>query len=1343
MGKATIIWTALPNEIGTAEDGKKVLRLSVFVSPRLQAESRSEDTLDSFQDFLDWTKRMQSANFNVEFSSAAATLKTIPNLKSQVQLGEGDSDLWKALFKDKTYVRSHTVDSYKNRRIISYPVFDLLQELKLKYQTIGANYGNRLLEPNTVLKGGPANRFVGIGDFNLDLNLNLPIDVAPGGHNNPPDLTDPKIRLRSMLLRFQDFHRSPPTTQPLRLLTQTDLENYIDFHQALASLSDYPYILRRLGIIFDLQIPIGDAPPINNELRVKVIPSWQSSNSNKYLSSTPQTICVWDGKRFFAKSWKNEIDNGLVILNDSNQPSSYELVEVDVDGATLKTLNLTNSLRRDLTTLQKSGYTAGLPSLRTAGISLVKTERAQSVKANLDRATEVSQQATQPFYAEDLTRGYRIDIWDSITKSWHSLCDRIGTYSFEQPGAGADQKGIIIQGIPDEGYIQMAMTQKSADADADLYLHESLCRWEGWSLCVPRPGKSVSDPGVNLDTDQVNDPITPFKLRTSFQPVKGSLPRLRFGKSYRLRARTVDLAGNSLLLKEAGDTQARPASTTEFTYRRFEPVDAPALVLRRPLSEEKTPGESLERLVIRSFNDYAPANPAKDDRAEVDSTKTQEQCDRHVVPPRTSQQMAEVHGMFDVPTGGLKPDTYELVAKKETGRFKTAQTSQATSNNGMGLEKELEMPIEPDAQIAELPYFPDPLARGVAFRNLPATQTDTIGKLNSEGNLQYTQLPNVKERPGSATLIPFDIQGEWYNALPFRVVLVEGNAAPQWNRDQRTLTVALPKAEMTTIQLSSYINPADLKLMGIWQWLQEYIDGQATNSNPAAISALAERVSGLVQGAIEGNHWMLTPYKELVLVHAVQQPLNSPIIEKIVARRRSGETAAALDGEIKIHGKSTAKIELMARWEEPIDRIGEPEPRLLSTRMKACELLLTDLAQDQIKDAAGKWLGTYDTEEDLIEFDDDYGFPVHAFEDTKYRQVRYQAVATSRFREYFNPKQPLNFCRDSEEIVVDVLATARPAAPKILYVVPTFGWERQTTTNLIMSQRQGGGVRVYLDRPWYSSGEGELLGVVFAGQNMTANPTEQERLKPYVTQWGVDPIWESSSTVSMPYTANGLDSYLSKTVQTESGLSLNEVTGATFVVAGHEVKYDRDRQLWYCDIQLDVVSSVSYFPFVRLALARYQPNAIAEAKLSPVILADFAQLAPDRSVILTYNPYNPDRLNVTVSGLTYKAIADTNGRREEGGSTIEITVEQRIPNIEGDLGWTQQQKVAEQQAPGTGNLLWHGEVNLPSQRRPKEYRLVIKEFDALYTDPLPQRDGSRSAVAVKTKRLVYADAIEI
>ena len=51
-------------------------------------------------------------------------------------------------------------------------------------------------------------------------------------------------------------------------------------------------------------------------------------------------------------------------------------------------------------------------------------------------------------------------------------------------------------------------------------------------------------------------------------------------------------------------------------------------------------------------------------------------------------------------------------------------------------------------------------------------------------------------------------------------------------------------------------------------------------------------------------------------------------------------------------------------------------------------------------------------------------------------------------------------------------------APEPLYVLPTFRWERDDEGNERRHVRRGKAVRVWLARPWFSSGDGEQLGVV-------------------------------------------------------------------------------------------------------------------------------------------------------------------------------------------------------------------------------------------------------------------------
>ena len=70
-----------------------------------------------------------------------------------------------------------------------------------------------------------------------------------------------------------------------------------------------------------------------------------------------------------------------------------------------------------------------------------------------------------------------------------------------------------------------------------------------------------------------------------------------------------------------------------------------------------------------------------------------------------------------------------------------------------------------------------------------------------------------------------------------------------------------------------------------------------------------------------------------------------------------------------------------------------------------------------------------------------------------------------------------------------------------------------------------------------------------------ALPTEaeiEEMLKPYVTQWGADPVWESRLPLLPPTVAD-----FPRHVSFGTGLTLEELPAAArVVVAGHDVDYD-------------------------------------------------------------------------------------------------------------------------------------------------------------------------------------------
>jgi hypothetical protein len=602
---------------------------------------------------------------------------------------------------------------------------------------------------------------------------------------------------------------------------------------------------------------------------------------------------------------------------------------------------------------------------------------------------------------------------------------------------------------------------------------------------------------------------------------------------------------------------------------------------------------------------------------------------------------------------------------------------------------------------------------------------------------------------------------------------------------------------MQTVPLTSYVNSDDLRLMGQWRWLREFIDKvTVTNASAAILRSFsdADRMAHVLQLAVEGGHWMLTPPRLLTLVHAVQQPLGrpdfiplsithvgrqsmpaslqtAPVLRRsdpnelapILVWRTLGANDAYLAGALRVHGASSAKIDLKSAWDDPVDDVSQPTWSLVHHEAHADELPLRTLTEGYLEASGAdhRRVGYYDPEHDQIAFvrSGDYlgvpgplpmplsdAAPRQFFGDTKHHVVTYTAVATSRYREYFEQADnaPLDFTRASEPVTVDVPASTRPLAPTILYVVPTFGWQRQTDTNLKRSVRFGGGLRVYCARPWFSSGHGELLGVALWSTSNGA--LDRDKFKPLVTQWGMDPIWATQVLDGVPSVAN-----FAGVAEAEYGLELEETfagPAARVDVAGFAPQFDETRGLWFADLVINTFRE-TYTPFVRLALVRYQPHALAQAKISRVVLADFAQLTPDRVATLTSDPFHPHKMRVVISGVAPtgpKPIIRAFPRPHDLSprpTRIRVTVQQRDASMETDLAWTPAAPstatvtvVQEGTAPSQPDLeKFAAEITFAQAPVAGELRLLIEEHEyvsADYTDHVGR-------VAHEPGRLIYAE----
>jgi hypothetical protein len=1288
--KQTIVWTALPYGI---RNGKAWL--SVLVSPRLDGNA-NQFLLSDFTDFVNWPMTVQGIEFSAEVDGGPTQIALTP----QYQL---DFDLWERIFTPGVVVYRHQFTDLKYHKLRSYPVRNTLQYLQNKYQG-WVNLGPGIPPRFETLEGTPIfNDLINMMPLPSRKNREIELEYQLGAQKALTASSNPAYN-------FYQVHKFYNPDLPSDSEHRPEIPEF-DFHEGVALLADHPSLMRALGLVLDFSMELPPGPTG----AIRVIPSWASEIEKHDIM--PFTH-YWQSGTEFQAHWEagGDLREGFLDLSNvgdlfAGNQKNYDLVQVDPDGSLLKMMHFSYAMQGLTGKHYPLGMEqeTGLPGLRTGGLGLVHLNRADNLHQHLLKMSainvdyETDPTARQYFYLDELLRGYRVDMKDlSIDQPPLSLCWRIGQYLINN--------GDNFKLAPEEGYIKSASATSQTEVPDELYLHEMLFRWNGWSLCAERPHKTIvpasipdHDPGTgkyeNVKRIQ-SKPEGRIDLTPVLEALPGSLPRLRFGHDYQVRVRAVDVAGNSL----PEDHPDWDKASDRITYKRYEPVPSPALVLRDSLST----GEAIERMVIRSNYDKPVVSDSQ----------------RHIVPPKTSQEMAETHGEFDKFIGlvGDHQQGYYL-ALKEAGTLNDTEIIDTNTGLKVPLDEadkirfdkittddgvETELVIHGEEKLI-LPYLPDPMSVGTTINGIPRLDDDWLPELEKI---------IVDDLGINVVKVPFEMN--WPDARCFRLHLAERKGVmegtscgesfaddetqkAQWDADARVLSIFLAKAEKVTLRYSSYLRLGNEDLFAVWDWLK--------NKKYLEIYLHA------------GCLWMITPHRKLELVHAVQQPLCDPELRPDVSAKKTkmGQTQVNITGNARLNAWSTEKIDLFAKWDEWDDTDREGPKLITDQKAHACEGLIPYSINN------------------MRNLNADPHNLTHEFGDTRHRWVNYHLVATSRFREYFQPEGglPIDFTRVGPVKRVNIENSARPAAPKIQYIVPSFGWKRSKQGNTITSIRLGGGVRVYLERPWFSSGDDELLGVILPHAPVSPTQAIPDHLQPYVTQCGLDPIWKTAN----PERTTNL-SYTDFRGYSEHGenLTLEELVGVTFPkkvdVVGYAPEFNSDRKLWFCDIQFNPERLFSYYPFVRLGLARFQPYSIpdSDAFLSRVEMSDFIQLVPTRSLqvvrsIITSNIQKQikTQFSLTLTGYAPKYSVGAVVYDPNQTNPVSVTIEEHDDTIPGDLGWKPIPSTTLQPNPlfiaGTQVShspflwTWQGTIKLEvSAINSAKYRLVVKEFERFTPD---------------------------
>lgn len=850
------------------------------------------------------------------------------------------------------------------------------------------------------------------------------------------------------------------------------------------------------------------------------------------------------------------------------------------------------------------------------------------------------------------------------------------------------------------------------------------------------------------------------RIESAIAEVASVEPRLLLATSETTTAEAMVSAVTSAAEASFGDGALQDAGlvdaiaslvTAPRPFLRWDAILPPAVVPYHPYSE----GESLLTLVIRSGVTVTddgeveltdPGAYAAHTVATHPTLVWRGDSQRHLAPPKTSQQEVERHGRLDAAFG-----------PGATAASRKRALATSLREAGSFLDREVAHPTKPGDTVTQ---------PGVALHHQPTADPDDLVDLDDIdeergrplGSGQYVvhevrklRLPYLADplADGASLVfpdagrdhrltVPFATEGvrlpylgDWPDQVPHRLVL-EGGPELSAHVEDHVVTITVPPGERLRVRSSTSLRAEELDLLGLWRGL------------PRAFQDRPE----IADAARDGWLWWLTPAEELQLVHAVPKPVERPRVPRLLPIRGAGSTEVTLIGLVDVHGPSTGRLDIEAAWSEPIDDPAKDAPEEGVARTGVAGDVEVDYREDLIMLALPAMAGT------TIPIGGGSSLTLRAasqvFEDTRHRLVDYTVRATTRYREFFDPAVAPSIddlSVVSDPVSVDVPSSARPPAPVVRDVLPLFRWDERTEPEQPFGLRRSrrSGLRLYLERPWYATGEGELLGVVLSAGSAATRES--------VSQWAADPIWrQQGPTVAtdLPLvdvfhlaTMDGAATP-GRPVGPPATYPLVDVAGSPTVrVLGYQPEFHADRRLWAVDIAFD--PGTAFWPFVRLAVVRYQPSSLAGHHLSPVVVCDFAQLTPERTATLT-RP-DADRARVIVTGVVGERGGglepDPNGRVEHDRIVL-ARLERRDPDLDSDLAWvTRAVQVLGVRGRDGPVVSWNGTLDLPeplAPRRPGEdvdWRVTVEEWESLDADGTTLRERGRES------RLVYADHLPL
>jgi hypothetical protein len=717
----------------------------------------------------------------------------------------------------------------------------------------------------------------------------------------------------------------------------------------------------------------------------------------------------------------------------------------------------------------------------------------------------------------------------------------------------------------EEGLIALHRASSPGDASTGsptLTMDDQLFEWNGWNPSVPMPGTAPGLPEADL-------------LRKSIAVLPGSNAPYRYGMVVEAACRWV-LRDGSSSGSNAGavpvvTTGALLTGTTDrgLPLLRYEPIKAP-----QSMFENVHAGGLLQS---KQTADHVVLGGPRD------LPLLAERAVRWVL-PGALRDIFELgrHGVFDdgtLPTATAYRD-FERAPDDSLGQiFPVVEDASGC-----------EQPVFQRAsgttlQSALQAYHPDPLA--VSLHAMIVRQTRSG---------DWRRVYDEQRRPLEATLALYGGGHRWPDAAAWRLAFDarrrDGRLPtmhPSGDGRLGRLEIDVPAGERFSVMIFGQGDPTELVRKHAFYAANS--PGALAFDCPLLAKALLIDVAHVVERPFEPALLSCTPQ---------ERSANSPVLELWLA--------------FEADAGSTSQIDLHARWRDPVDdpKRGRPIAATDSAAPASAMIVqsltkqLGDAIEKQLVDKASNRLLRPAARADKVA-------AVHSLPDTRRRTIRYflRATGDTTLSTTDGALRPgaATHVDSPESAPIDVPATAAPLAPVVREVVPAFEFVRTEALGASTSERETA-LTVILERGWWNSGPGELLAVMVAPK---AQRDDAGLMVKPVSTWGADPLRKGSAGSAGRWMTLANLKTSSQRREDVVADAPGEPTSACY-----EPRFDAGLDAWCVDVLIDAQGVPQ--PFVQLVLARYQPEALAQAHWSPTAVVDFIQLPSHRHACVRVDP---------------------------------------------------------------------------------------------------------------------------